>query len=79
MVSSNPWPKPIAVWGYDDTYPIAGDIFEAETDCILNATHNIGQVASDGFNNLAFFSRQPPIQSPLVQAPRPPPRIYNAS
>jgi hypothetical protein len=79
MVSSNPWPKPIAVWGYDDTYPIAGDIFEAETDCILNATHNMGQVASDGFNNLAFFSRQPPIQSPLVQAPRPPHRKYNAS
>jgi hypothetical protein len=66
------WPAPIAVWGYDDTWPVAGgDTFEAETLCV--GTHNMGQVASSGVTNLAFLSRSggPPVTAPLVQAPVP--------
>ena len=69
MVNNNPWPRPIPVYGYDDTYPIAGDIFEAETDC--TKAHNMGQIATSGVNNLAFYSRKPPITTPLPQNPVP--------
>lgn len=62
---NNPWPRPVAVWGYDDTYPIAGDLFEAETTCV----HDMGQIATVGVNNLAFFSQTPAITTPLVQNP----------
>ena len=39
------------VYGYDDTMAVAGDLFEAETDCV----HDLGQVASNGCSNLAFY------------------------
>ena len=67
IVTHNPWPRPIAVLGYDDTWALAGDIFEAETNCVRE--HNMGQVASDGANNLAFYSRKPSPIAPLVQNP----------
>lgn len=70
IVEQNPWPKPVTVFGYDDTYSVmGGDIFEAETNCVK--AHNLGQVASDGLNNLAFFSRKPKISAPLSQNPQP--------
>ena len=67
MASSGVWPTPITVYGYDNTFPIAGDLFEAETDC--NREHNMGQVASSGVNNLAYFSRKPSISTPQPQNP----------
>lgn len=76
IVTENPWPRPIAVMGYDDTWALAGDIFEAETNCVKE--HNMGQIASDGVNNLAFYSRDPPITQPLVQ-PRLDSPTFNAS
>ena len=76
MVNNNPWPRPIPVYGYNDAYPIAGDIFEAETDC--TKAHNMGQIASTGVNNLAFYSRKPPITTPLLQNPVPK-VTYNSS
>merc|ERR1719191_193282 len=83
MVNANPWPKPIAVWGYDDTIPVAcknceSGLFEAETLCVMNADHSMGQVASWDANNLAYFGRKP-IRAPLQQAPRLPQKKYNAS
>ena len=69
LVSNNPWPRPITVWGYDDTWGVEGDPFEAETNC--NSLHNMGQVASNGFNNLAYFTRTPEITEPLLQLPDP--------
>lgn len=65
ITTNNPWPRPIPVYGYNDAYPIAGDIFEAETSC--NDAHNMGQIASDNVNNLAFFSRKQPITTPVIQ------------
>lgn len=70
IAATNPWPQPMAVWGYDDTFPVAGDLFEAETTCFPR--HNAGQVATTGVNNLAFFSRSPPVTAPLRQNPTPP-------
>ncbi len=68
IVTNNPWPRPIAVYGYDDTFPVAGDLFEAETTCVKE--HNMGQVASTGVNNLSFFSRK---YGDLHQSPTHPP------
>lgn len=73
---ANPWPRPITVWGYDDTFPVAGDLFEAETTC--DGARNMGQVATVGVNNLAYFSRAPAVSVPLPQPP-PPPFTYNSS
>jgi len=71
IATQNPWPRPITVYGYDDSYAIAGDLFEAETDCV--SEHNMGQVASNGLNNMAYFSRKAPINTPgqLLQNPDP--------
>jgi hypothetical protein len=71
MTTHNPWPRPIPVYGYGDEYPVAGDIFEAETNC--NHAHNMGQVASAGTNNLAFMSRKPEItvDTPMRSNPAP--------
>jgi len=65
IVTDNRWPRPISVYGYNDAFGIVGDIYEAETNC--NKEHNMGQIASNGCNNLAFFSRKPSITTPLVQ------------
>jgi hypothetical protein len=66
ILQSNPWSKPVAVYGYGDSYPIAGDIFEAETDCTKE--HNMGQIATEGVNNLSFFTRnKAAITTPLIQ------------
>lgn len=70
IVQNNPWPKPIVVYGYDNTFVVeGGDFFEAETLCVKE--HNMGQVASNGLNNMAFFSRKPRIKVPLIQNPEP--------
>lgn len=68
------WQHPLSVMGYDDTIAAAGDIFEAETDCVKE--HNMGQVASDGCSNLSFYSGRPTtshakITHPLKQVPDP--------
>ena len=76
MVVDNPWPRPIVVYGYDDTLALAGDLFEAETDCV--SQHNLGQVASL-VNNLAFWSRKPPITTVVRQVPEPAAPPYNKS
>ena len=67
IATHNPWPRPIAVLGYDDTWALAGDLFEAETNCVKE--HNMGQIASNGANNLAFYSRKSAVATPLPQNP----------
>lgn len=65
IVNNNPWIKPINVFGYDDTFGVLGDLFEAETNCVKE--HNMGQIASSGVSNMAYFSNKPRITSPLKQ------------
>lgn len=67
LTGNNPWPRPIPVYGYNDAWPVAGDIFEAETNC--NTNHNMGQIASDGVNNLSYFNRKPAVTTPKLQNP----------
>lgn len=67
IATKNPWARPITVYGYDDTMAVAGDLFEAETDCV----HDLGQVASNGCSNLAFYSRKPAVSQPVLQVPDP--------
>lgn len=69
IVTENRWVRPIAVYGYDDTWSVGADAFEAETDCVKQ--HNLGAVASPNVNNLGYYSRSAPIVEPLAQAARP--------
>ena len=47
IAEHNPWPKPLAVMGYDNTVVIGGgDTFEAETLCVSSV--GMGQIASAG-------------------------------
>ena len=55
MAANKPWPKPVTVYGYDNTVSLAGSIYEVETKC--TSMHNWGQVASDTASNMAFYSR----------------------
>jgi len=84
LANSENWQHPLTVMGYDDTMATAGDVFEAETDCVKE--HNMGQVASDGCSNLSFFSGRPSanhykIIKPILQVPDPATihEPYNAS
>ena len=48
---------------------------EADTNCV--SSHNLGAVVSSKVNNLAYYSRKPPITTPLLQNDRQP--LFNAS
>jgi hypothetical protein len=34
IATETPAPRPIKVYGYDDSWALAGDLFEAETNCV---------------------------------------------
>lgn len=63
IVSVNPWPKPIGVYGYANYWMVFGGyLFEAQTLCA--ASHNMGAIPTE-VNNLSFFStRRAPITDP---------------
>ena len=64
ITQNNPWKRPIPVLGYNNGDMIAGGyVFEAGTNC----HRDMGTVATDGVNNLSYFSRTPRISKPLVQ------------
>ena len=60
IVSVNPWPKPIGVYGYANNWMVLGGyLFEAQTLCA--ASRNMGAIPTE-VNNLSFFStRRAPI------------------
>jgi hypothetical protein len=76
MEVENPWPRPIPVYGYNNGWPIAGDIFEAETNC--NEARNAGQIATDNVNNLSYLNRKAPKTTPQKQNPTTY-EVYNSS
>jgi hypothetical protein len=63
IVSVNPWPKPIGVYGYANNWMVLGGyLFEAQTLCA--ASRNMGAIPTE-VNNLSFFStRREPIADP---------------
>jgi hypothetical protein len=77
IVNENNWARPITVYGYDDTWGVMGDLFEAETTCVKE--RNMGQVASIGVSNLGFFSRAKLTKTKLKSNPDPVVGEYNAS
>lgn len=71
------WPRPHVVFGYDNSHPLfGGDLFEAESSC--SKEHSMGQVASEGVTNLAYFSSDHTVTTPLLQLADPPIE-YNSS
>ena len=65
MAANNPWPKPVTVYGYDNTVSLAGSIYEAETKC--TSTHKWSQVASDTATIWPFI---PDFQLPCRAGPQ---------
>ena len=63
IVSINPWPKPIGVYGYANYWLVFGGfLFEAQTLC--TEPRNMGAIPTET-NNLSFFStRREPIADP---------------
>ncbi len=63
IVSVNPWPKPIGVYGYANYWLVFGGyLFEAQTLCA--ESRNMGAIPTE-VNNLSFFStRRAPITDP---------------
>lgn len=57
----NPWPKPIGVYGYNNSWMVLGGyVFEAQTTCVQ--ARNMGAIPTE-VNNLSFFSsRRAPIK-----------------
>ena len=78
IVKESSWPTPVRVMGYDNTFVVeGGDFFEAETLCDLNV--GMGQVASAGTANLAFYTQKGPhVTSPLPFNPTPA-TVFNKS
>jgi hypothetical protein len=77
IVAQNPWARPITVLGYNSAKLQPGGFngYEADTNCV--SSHNLGAVVSSKVNNLAYYSRKPPITTPLLQNDRQP--LFNAS
>lgn len=65
IVNAGLWPTPVAVYGYNNSWLVAGGyLYEAQTRCL--DSRNMGAIASEA-PNLSFFStRQPAIAAPGV-------------
>ncbi len=63
IVSRNPWPKPIGVYGYADYWLVFGGyLFESQTLCA--DSRNLGAIPTK-VNNLSFFSTR---REPIIDA-----------
>ena len=71
IVNAGTWPTPVGVYGYNNSWLVAGGyLYEAQTRCL--ASRNMGAIPTET-GNLSFFStRRPPIAHPS-QLPRNPP------
>ncbi len=58
IVNAGNWPTPLGVYGYNNSWNVAGgDLYEAQTRCL--DSRNMGAIASET-NNLSFFSTRTP-------------------
>lgn len=58
IVNAGRWPTPLPVYGYNDSWNVAGgDLYEAQTRCL--GSRNMGAIASEA-ENLSFFSTRAP-------------------
>jgi hypothetical protein len=59
IVNNGRWPTPLGVWGYNDSWLVAGYLHEAQTRCL--DSRNMGAIPTKT-DNLSFFStRRAPI------------------
>jgi len=60
LVNASPWPKPVGVYGYNNSWMLMGGyLYEAQTRCL--ESRNMGAIASETRNLSFFSSRRPPI------------------
>lgn len=68
IVNAGRWPTPLAVYGYNDSWNVAGgDLYEAQTRCL--DSRNMGAIASMTSNLSFFSSRSPAITESGVVTP----------
>lgn len=73
IVNSGPWPTPLGVYGYNNSWLIGGYLFEAQTRCL--DSRNMGAIPTET-GNLSFFStRREPIVAAGELEPNPPEAI----
>jgi hypothetical protein len=58
IVDAGPWPTPIGVYGYNNSWNVLGGfLYEAQTTCL--DSHKMGAIASEA-GNLSFFATRAP-------------------
>ncbi len=63
LVNASPWPKPVGVYGYNNSWMLMGGyVYEAQTKCL--ESRNMGAIPTETAN-LSFFSSR---RSPIVDA-----------
>lgn len=73
IVNNGKWKMPLGVYGYNNSWGVAGFLFEAQTMCL--DSRNMGAIPSET-GNLSFFStRRPPIRDTNELAHNPPEEV----
>ncbi len=63
IATANPWPQPIGVYGYNNSWMVFGGyFFEAQTRCL--ESRNMGAIPTETTNLSFFSSRRAPINEP---------------
>lgn len=63
LVNASPWPKPVGVYGYNNSWMLMGGyVYEAQTKCL--ESRNMGAIPTET-SNLSFFSTR---RLPIVDA-----------
>jgi hypothetical protein len=77
IVNAGTWPTPLGVYGYNDSWNVAGgDLYEAQTRCL--DSRNMGAIASETSNLSFFATRSAPItESGVVAQSAAPPVTYD--
>lgn len=71
IVDAGKWPSPVAVYGYNNAWNVAGGyLYEAQTRCL--DSRNMGAVASEVVNLSYFSTRSPAVTKSGALAPNPP-------
>ncbi len=61
IVNSGHWPTPLGVYGYNDSWGVAGYLYEAQTRAL--DSRNMGAIPTMTYNLSFFSTRRPPIEN----------------
>jgi hypothetical protein len=60
LVNDSPWPRPVGVYGYNNSWMLMGGyLYEAQTKCL--ESRNMGAIASETTNLSFFATRRAPV------------------